>query len=257
MKTVLTNGCFDVLHEGHLALLRHCRELAEGGPVVVAINTDESIRLLKGRYPANRLGDRIAALYATDSVSRTEPFHTEEQLAALVASLKPDYLVKGSDYRGKPITGQAELEACGGKLVLFDVLPGLSSTAAINDAGISKVRITRHDKGWGHELVFANTDAYCGKLLVLDKGEGSMHFHGVKDESWYVQSGHYILFYLDLVTAQRKQMDLHPGDAVRLKPLNPHKLVVVESGVIFEASTHDDPKDSLRIEPGSSQSCTT
>lgn len=114
--------------------------------------------------------------------------------------------------------------------------------------------ITTIPKGWGEEVVWANTNTYCGKFLNFKEGaKFSMHFHKNKDETWYIVSGKFMLTYIHTPTAERKQLELNVGDSWRNEPLEPHQLHCLESGTVFEVSTHDDPNDNYRILPGDSQ----
>ena len=110
------------------------------------------------------------------------------------------------------------------------------------------------EKGWGHELIWATNDKYCGKLMKFNAGaKFSMHFHKEKDESWYVLDG---LFHLRIVDTKRANtiiIKLGPGDTWRNEPLLPHQLICVEAGTIIEVSTPDSVEDNYRIEPGDSQ----
>jgi D-beta-D-heptose 7-phosphate kinase/D-beta-D-heptose 1-phosphate adenosyltransferase len=112
---VFTNGCFDILHRGHVELLRQARAL--GDILVVAVNSDESVSRIKGaRRPIVRQEDRVAVLAALDSVDYVTVFE-EDTPANIIAKLRPDVLVKGSDYGLDEIVGKAEVEAVGGRVV--------------------------------------------------------------------------------------------------------------------------------------------
>lgn len=110
------------------------------------------------------------------------------------------------------------------------------------------------EKGWGNELIFATNDLYCGKLLRFKTGgKFSMHFHAVKDESWYVLSGKFILKTIDTETAAEFERELNEGSSIRIKPLRPHQLICLEEGIIIEVSTPDSIADNYRIQAGDSQ----
>ena len=110
------------------------------------------------------------------------------------------------------------------------------------------------EKGWGHEFIFATNDKYCGKILSFNKdAKFSMHFHGEKDETWYVLTGEFIVKYIDTETAQINETILKTGDTWRNLPLFPHQLVCIEEGVIVEVSTPDSVEDNYRVMPGDSQ----
>lgn len=110
------------------------------------------------------------------------------------------------------------------------------------------------EKGWGHELIWATNDKYCGKLLKFNKGaKFSMHFHAEKDETWYVLSGKFSVFYIDTVDATVHEAQLNPGEIWHNAPLLPHQLVCIEEGTIIEVSTPDSVEDNYRVAPGDSQ----
>lgn len=112
----------------------------------------------------------------------------------------------------------------------------------------------RVEKGWGHELIWATNDKYCGKLLHFNTGSRfSMHFHANKDETWYVLSGSFVVRWIDTKTSEHHEETLAEGSTWRNMPLVPHQLVCVEQGVIIEVSTPDSVKDNYRVAPGDSQ----
>jgi len=109
-------------------------------------------------------------------------------------------------------------------------------------------------KGWGSEFIFATNDKYCGKFLNFETGaKFSMHFHAVKDETWYVQSGKFIVQYIDTTNAEVKDKYLEVGDTWHNPPLLPHRLICVEKGSIIEVSTPDSVEDNYRVMAGDSQ----
>lgn len=112
---VFTNGCFDVLHRGHVAYLEEARGL--GASLVVGVNTDESVqRLNKGPdRPVNPLDDRMAVLAALESVSLVVPFGDDTPLE-LIRQLRPDHLVKGGDWQPDQIVGGDIVRSYGGQV---------------------------------------------------------------------------------------------------------------------------------------------
>lgn len=128
-RLVFTNGCFDILHVGHVRYLARAREL--GGALLVAVNSDRSVRALKGDgRPVLNEGERselLAALAAVDFVTVFD----EESPRALIAELLPDVLVKGGDYRLDEIHGREEVEAAGGRVVALPFVEGASTTSII------------------------------------------------------------------------------------------------------------------------------
>ena len=109
------------------------------------------------------------------------------------------------------------------------------------------------DKIWGREVIFADQDNYCGKLLIFDN-EGSscsMHFHAIKDETWYVQKGSFRVDWIDTKDAKTHSEVLRVGDVWHNPPLFPHRLTALQDdSVIFESSTEDSESDNYRIAPG-------
>jgi len=125
-RVVFTNGCFDVLHVGHLQYLQEARSL--GDLLVVAVNADESVRRLKGDgRPVNRQQDRAALLAGLECVSFVTVFEEDTPLE-LIRALSPDVLVKGADWKDKGVVGADWVESHGGKVVLAAVKDGYSTT---------------------------------------------------------------------------------------------------------------------------------
>jgi D-beta-D-heptose 7-phosphate kinase/D-beta-D-heptose 1-phosphate adenosyltransferase len=126
MKKVFVNGTFDILHVGHIALLDYAKSL--GDQLVVAIDSDDRVRLLKGSdRPINSQIERGTLLAALKSVDEVFVFDTDDELRSLIQAC--DIMVKGSDYRDKPIVGQ---EICK-QIVFFERLNGYSTTNKIQD----------------------------------------------------------------------------------------------------------------------------
>jgi len=110
------------------------------------------------------------------------------------------------------------------------------------------------EKGWGSELIFATNDLYCGKLLNFNKDSRfSMHFHAIKDETWYVLNGRFEVRYIDTQNAKIHSCILNSGDTWHNAPLKPHQLICLEEGTIIEVSTPDSVEDNYRVQPGDSQ----
>ena len=109
-------------------------------------------------------------------------------------------------------------------------------------------------KGWGEELIIENNDLYCGKLLIFKAGcKFSMHYHMIKDETWYVEAGEFIYRWIDTETADVHEQKLVPGNVVRQLPGQPHQLEAITDGKIFEVSTQHFDEDSYRVWKGDSQ----
>jgi D-beta-D-heptose 7-phosphate kinase/D-beta-D-heptose 1-phosphate adenosyltransferase len=129
-RVVLTNGCFDLLHPGHIALLEAARR--EGDRLVVALNSDASIRGLKGAgRPVVPEAERAEALVALETVDRVVLYDEPTPLEA-ITTLLPDVLVKGADWAADQVVGRAEVEAAGGRLVRVALVPGRSTTAIVD-----------------------------------------------------------------------------------------------------------------------------
>lgn len=127
---VFTNGCFDLIHRGHVEYLHAARSL--GDALVVAVNTDASVERLKGPgRPAVPQGDRALVLAALESVDAVTLFH-EDTPRELLAALLPDVLVKGGDYSPEEIVGKEEVEAAGGHVEVIPFIEGRSTTQLIN-----------------------------------------------------------------------------------------------------------------------------
>ena len=128
-KIVFTNGCFDILHVGHVRYLAAAREL--GDCLVVGLNSDQSVRKLKGAdRPLNGEADRaevLAALAAVDGVVVFE----DETAESLVTAIHPDVYVKGGDYQSKSLPEADIVASYGGKTVLLPEVPGRSSSNVI------------------------------------------------------------------------------------------------------------------------------
>jgi D-glycero-beta-D-manno-heptose 1-phosphate adenylyltransferase len=128
-KIVFTNGCFDVLHRGHVDYLVRASEL--GDLLVIGLNTDESVKRLKG--PSRPYLDEETRAYILASMSFTSAIilFEEDTPLALIEKVKPDVLVKGSDYKPVEIVGHDLVTSWGGKVVTIDLTPGYSSTKVI------------------------------------------------------------------------------------------------------------------------------
>ena len=125
-----TNGCFDIVHAGHVALLAAAR--AQCDRLIVALNTDAGVGRLKGpQRPVNALADRSAVIAAIEAVDAVISFD-EETPIELIRRLKPDVLVKGGDYTIEGVVGAPEVQAWGGRVVLVDLVEGRSTTRLID-----------------------------------------------------------------------------------------------------------------------------
>ncbi|CAK7192840.1 Bifunctional protein HldE [Commensalibacter sp. Nvir] len=130
LKIGFTNGCFDILHPGHVDLLKIARDHCDR--LIVALNTDKSVQLLKSaKRPINTLSNRAQIIAAVRYVDCVVSFD-EETPFNLIAALKPDVLIKGADYFGKKVIGREIVEKNGGKVILADLKKGFSTTSIID-----------------------------------------------------------------------------------------------------------------------------
>ncbi len=128
---VFTNGCFDVLHRGHIEYLQFCRQ--QGDIVVVGLNSDGSVKAIKGpERPINNQHDRAGVLAALETVDYITIFNEPDPMN-LIKKVKPDVLVKGEDWAVKGVIGREFVEAYGGKVTLAPLVNGKSSTATIEE----------------------------------------------------------------------------------------------------------------------------
>ena len=129
-KVVFTNGCFDLLHSGHIRVLERAR--AEGNLLVLGLNSDDSVRRLKGNTrPILPLEERVAILSALECVDRVIPFEEDTPLE-LIRRVKPDVLVKGGDWTPEQIVGREDVEAAGGRVVVIPLVQGKATTSIID-----------------------------------------------------------------------------------------------------------------------------
>ena len=128
-RLVLTNGCFDLLHSGHVRLLQRARSL--GDALAVAVNSDASVKKLKGPgRPVSGERDRMEVLSALEAVDYVVLFR-EETPDRLIRAVRPQVLVKGGDWRRSRIVGRETVEADGGKVRVIPVREGISTTRII------------------------------------------------------------------------------------------------------------------------------
>jgi len=126
---VFTNGCFDLLHRGHIEFLKFCK--SQGHLTVVAVNSDSSVKTIKGsERPVNEQSDRVAVLAALETVDYITVFDQPTPLE-VIEKIKPDVLVKGRDWAKKGVVGADFVESYGGKVVLAPLVEGKSSSKII------------------------------------------------------------------------------------------------------------------------------
>jgi rfaE bifunctional protein nucleotidyltransferase chain/domain len=128
-KVVFTNGCFDLLHSGHIHLFREAKKM--GDVFMVAVNDDISIKRIKGKArPIFPLDERIEILGAIEEIDYLTSF-SEETPQKVIARLLPDVLVKGGDWRPEEVVGKREVEEAGGEVIIIPYLEGCSSSEIV------------------------------------------------------------------------------------------------------------------------------
>ena len=128
-KIVMTNGCFDILHPGHVSYLQKARRL--GNRLIIAVNDDASVRRLKGKdRPINTLDRRMAVLAALECVDWVVAF-SEDTPERLICNVLPDVLVKGGDYQPEQVAGGPCVIKNGGEVTILDYIEGHSTTDII------------------------------------------------------------------------------------------------------------------------------
>lgn len=126
LEIVFTNGCFDILHAGHIQYLEAAAAL--GDRLVIAVNDDDSVRRLKGETrPINSLDSRLYLLASLSCVDAVIPFHEDTPLD-VIQLLRPDVLVKGGDYSPETIVGAEEILGWGGRVEVIPFVEGFSTT---------------------------------------------------------------------------------------------------------------------------------
>jgi D-beta-D-heptose 7-phosphate kinase/D-beta-D-heptose 1-phosphate adenosyltransferase len=137
LRIGFTNGCFDILHRGHVKLLAEARSSCDR--LVVGLNSDASTTRLKGKgrpiNPAEGRAEVLAALEAVDLVVVFE----EDTPIELIKRVRPAVLIKGADYRREDVVGREEVEEAGGDVILIDLVPGHSTTAIVQRAQPAKL----------------------------------------------------------------------------------------------------------------------
>ena len=135
-KIVFTNGCFDLLHYGHAKYLQQAKN--KGDILVVAVNSDASIRKIKGKHrPIVDQNNRMKLLSALESIDYLTLFNETTPLS-VIREIRPDVLIKGADWSKNNIVGSAFVKAYGGKVLTVKLVKGLSTTKLINKIAKAK-----------------------------------------------------------------------------------------------------------------------
>ena len=136
LRIGFTNGCFDILHRGHIRLLAEARAACDR--LVVGLNSDASTQRLKGKTrPINPEAGRAEVLAALEAVDLVVVFEEDTPLE-LIKHVRPAVLVKGADYKREDVVGRDVVEAAGGSVILVDLVPGQSTTAIVERAQPAK-----------------------------------------------------------------------------------------------------------------------
>jgi D-beta-D-heptose 7-phosphate kinase/D-beta-D-heptose 1-phosphate adenosyltransferase len=131
MKTVWTNGCFDILHRGHIEMFKFAKSL--GDELIVGLDTDEKVKEAKGDdRPFNNLVDREIVVSSIRYVDKTFSFNSQKQLEHLIKSINPDILVVGSDWEGKYVVGAEYAK----EVIFFPRVDGYSTTKVLENDNI-------------------------------------------------------------------------------------------------------------------------
>jgi len=131
MKTVWTNGCFDILHRGHIEMFKFAKSL--GDELIVGLDTDEKVKEAKGDdRPFNTLVDRELVVSSIRYVDKTFSFNSQKQLEHLIKSINPDILVVGSDWEGKYVVGAEYAK----EVIFFPRVDGYSTTKVLKNDNI-------------------------------------------------------------------------------------------------------------------------
>ena len=131
MRTVWTNGCFDILHRGHIEMFKFAKSL--GDELIVGLDTDEKVKEAKGDdRPFNNLVDREIVVSSIRYVDKTFSFNSQKQLEHLIKSINPDILVVGSDWEGKYVVGAEYAK----EVIFFPRVDGYSTTKVLENDNI-------------------------------------------------------------------------------------------------------------------------
>ena len=243
---VFTNGCFDVFHHSHLNNLEQTKTF--GNVLIVGINTDNSIRRIKGETrPINPMEFRLKVLSWIPEIDFIIPFE-EDTPEEIIKVIKPDVLSKGSDYTKEQIKG-AEYS---NRIEIVDRISNCTSTQIIHEyklkAFSTKSEILEKkpeyfeseivNTVWGFENILVNNNKISGKILHFKAGKQTgMQFHSNQDDIWYVSKGQLELSWIDN-EKETKIKELKEGEGVKIPPYFSHQITAITDSEIIELATH-------------------
>lgn len=240
-RIVWTNGKFDILHEGHVKYLKGARKL--GHCLIAGLNSDSSFSLLKGRKPINSELERAEVLSPNVDYIIIFP---EQDSTRYLSAFKPEVYAKGGNYTINTINQEERqiVESYGGEVVIINTGEDISTTKIIERIRSLEIREIKHvEKIWGEEIWLVNNEKYCGKKLILKRGKRcSFHYHKIKDETFYLESGKILIE----IGNETKIMD--SGEVIKISPGIKHRFSGLKDSVIVEISTSHDEEDSYRVE---------
>ena len=265
-----TCSCFDLLHAGHIIMLREAKQQCDY--LIVGLQTDPTVDRDDKNAPVQSLIDRYEQLNAVKYVDSIYIYQTEDDLYELLQRVNPDVRFIGTDWAGKEFTGHdlpikirytnryghstTELR---NRICLAE----MEKLATPNTVDQLKVQIAtgeknsgRHfvHKGWGYEDWLVNKEEYCGKILYVKQGKKfSWHYHKVKDETFYLHEGEVELTYGfsdDIASESTQMVKLCHGDTFHIPVGLRHQVRALEDSLIFEFSTTHFDEDSHRIIKG-------
>lgn len=247
LPLVTTNGCFDLIHRGHIELLRKAKTF--GGTLVVLLNSDESVKRIKGdSRPHVDQASRAEIVAAFEFVDYVTIFNDDIPYVPLNI-IKPDIHVKGGDYDIEHLPERAVIEKNGGIVEIVPLFKGFSTTSliesifdshgAISLNDISEVVEIDDNHDWGREHRLINNEYYCTKFLEYTSDlPGSLHSHTKKHETFKILKGEVYVMRL-----------YKPGESIDMPQGTEHQMIAKSShAVIVEASTHHDDSDTFRLD---------
>ncbi len=254
VSVVTTCGCFDILHIGHKRLLEACSSIEPVSDLLVLVNSDRSVRVLKGEgrpnIPEAERAELISAFGCVDYVT----IFDDDAPIELLRAIDPDIHCKGDDYKIEDVPERKYVR----RVELIPITPDRSSTSIINSILCTNGHIDIDylsqcpdvvvDKNheWGIELRLVQTPLYTGKFLVYDNNvhAGSCHFHKNKTETFKIISGKVLVY---------REPDINrifqSGEDILIPKKCKHQMkAITETAVIMEVSTSHNDNDTYRVE---------